>query len=265
MSIIGRYRGILNTQRDGLWNPSELGAAMILWWDSGDDSSYTTSGIQLTQLNDKSLSNRVFIQPEAIRRPTVAINSQNGLNGISFDGIGQGMFTDSPWPLLGDTQFSAFAIYRKRTLTQGTVYGWGTNEVSLGSMVLFDNNSLVGYAYSGDNNYQIEPVPANTTTIQSYIKTPGPINTTSTTLRDGAPNAATGHSTGTPDIRTGPFYVGSFRNLAGLFLNGLVYEIVITSTVLPESLQRTVEGYMAWRWGIEESLAPSHPFRFVAP
>lgn len=248
-----------------MWGPGDLGAIMTLWWDSGDPSSYSVSGTRITELNDKSLSRRVFVQPELLRRPTVAINSQNGLNGISFDGMAQGMFTSAPWPLTGNAQFSAFAIYRKRTLTQGTVYGWGTDTVSLGSMILFDNNSLVGYAYAGNNNFEIEPVPANTTTIQTLIKQPGPINITSTTLRDGAPNAASGHSTAIPNIRSSPMYVGNFGNRPGLFLNGLVYEIVITTTVLPRSLRRAVEGYMAWRWGIEESLPASHPFRFAAP
>lgn len=264
VSIIGRYRGILNTPRGG-WTPDRLGAAMVLWLDAADPASQVVAGNQLAQWNDKSLFGRQFTQPLSIRRPTLALNSQNGLPGVSFNGFSQSMSLTSSWVLTGNPEFSAFVIYRKRTLTQGSVYAWGSTSVALGSMILFDNNVLTGYAYAGDNNFRIQPVPANTTVIQSVLKTPGRIDTTTQAFRDGANTDAGGHSTLVPNLQGGPLWIGGFNDLAEFYLNGIIYEMVITSTSLPEVLHRTVEGYMAHRWGTFESLTPDHPFRFVAP
>jgi hypothetical protein len=46
---------------------------------------------------------------------------------------------------------------------------------------------------------------------------------------------------------------GSYR------LNGIVHEIIVFSTALTTSQRQQVEGYLAWKWGIQGSLPGAHP------
>ena len=265
VSIVARRRGILNTVQTGDWDPSRLGAALEMWWDSGDPTSYVISNGRVTELSDKSPNSRLFVQPTTNRRPTLVEDSLNQLNGISFNGFSHSMFTNVNFPLTGNPEFGAYAVYRKRSLTQGTVYGWGRVTAALGSMILFDNNNLVAYAYAGNNNYLIDPVPALTDVIQGLLKDAGAINTTSRTTRDGSPNARTGHSQDTPNIQNGPMWVGGFENDPNFFLNGVVYEIIVTGVRVSDTVGRIIEGYLAHRWGLQASLPPTHPYRFSPP
>ena len=46
---------------------------------------------------------------------------------------------------------------------------------------------------------------------------------------------------------------------------GYGMEIIIFNTVLPISQIKSIEGYLAWKWGIEATLPNSHPYKFAAP
>jgi hypothetical protein len=51
---------------------------------------------------------------------------------------------------------------------------------------------------------------------------------------------------------------------AGYF-KGTVYEIVVYSVALTESQRKLVEGYLAWKWGVQTSLPASHPYARFRP
>lgn len=264
MSIRAVYRTLLNGPT-GLWSPLRLGSALELWLDGNDTTTQTLDVNRVTEWRDKSPNTRVLTQPAPLRQPTVALNSLNGRQGISFNGFSNSMFSTTPFPITGDPNFSAFVIYQKRSPNQGTVYSWGSTSVALGSMILFDNNVLTGYAYAGDNNYRIPALLANTPIIQGYTKASGAIDVTSVASTDGEVVDPGGHSALTPNIQSSPFWVGGFNNVADFYLDGVVYEIVIASIELPATLRFTVEGYLAHRWGVEAQLPLAHPFRFIAP
>jgi hypothetical protein len=46
---------------------------------------------------------------------------------------------------------------------------------------------------------------------------------------------------------------------------GSLQEIVIYSRTLPTSQRQTLEGYLAWKWGLQTSLPGNHPFRNWPP
>jgi hypothetical protein len=46
---------------------------------------------------------------------------------------------------------------------------------------------------------------------------------------------------------------------------GKIYEIMVLTGPLKEPHHRIIEGYMAWKWGLEKSLPRSHPYYRVPP
>jgi hypothetical protein len=46
---------------------------------------------------------------------------------------------------------------------------------------------------------------------------------------------------------------------------GTISEIVIYNTALNTTQRQTVEGYLAWKWGLQASLPAGHPFKTAAP
>jgi hypothetical protein len=47
--------------------------------------------------------------------------------------------------------------------------------------------------------------------------------------------------------------------------NGGIGEIVIFSNVLSQTYRQKIEGYLAWKWGIQTNLPPGHPYLSSAP
>jgi hypothetical protein len=59
-------------------------------------------------------------------------------------------------------------------------------------------------------------------------------------------------------------YIGTYGD-GGAALSAVVHEVLYYNTVLPTQSQQTIEGYLAWKWSVQDSLPPSHPFRYFAP
>jgi hypothetical protein len=68
-------------------------------------------------------------------------------------------------------------------------------------------------------------------------------------------------------VRVGSIGSGFFSGmiLGNRFTNseiwgGHICEIVIYGRILPEAQRQQVEGYLAWKWGLQSSLPATHPF-----
>lgn len=248
----------------GPWTPARL-RDVTVWLDAANEDTLSLDGNTVVSWQDSYGNNIAMTQPTVTRRPTLLEDSQNQLPGVSFNGITQGLVSDVTIGITGDAAFSAYVIYRKRTATSGTVYGLGSLEQSLGSMILFDNNTLVAYAYAGNNNFRIEPVPTQQTVTQALVKRRGAIDLESQAFRDGTNTATTNHSNKTPNIVQAPLKLGSFDDVAGFFLDGIVYEVLITPVAHGPELRQVVEGYLAHKWGTEDQLPADHPYKQSAP
>jgi hypothetical protein len=48
-------------------------------------------------------------------------------------------------------------------------------------------------------------------------------------------------------------------------LNGFISEMVATSSLLSTADRQRLEGYLAWKWGLQANLPAGHPFRNNPP
>ena len=51
----------------------------------------------------------------------------------------------------------------------------------------------------------------------------------------------------------------------GEAINGNLYEVLVYSKQLTPAERQGVEGYLAWKWGIQATLPSNHPYRNSAP
>ena len=59
----------------------------------------------------------------------------------------------------------------------------------------------------------------------------------------------------------GTWDTGSMTN----FMNGAIFELVVFNSSVSATQQATVEGYLAWKWGTQSVLQPSHPYAAQGP
>jgi hypothetical protein len=60
------------------------------------------------------------------------------------------------------------------------------------------------------------------------------------------------------------FALGDCRKGAERF-SGTIYETIVIAGHVRYGHQRLIEGYLAWKWGIEKKLPRSHPYYRVPP
>jgi hypothetical protein len=60
-------------------------------------------------------------------------------------------------------------------------------------------------------------------------------------------------------------FTGTLTPVLGGAMRGYIYEIVVYNTTLSSGDQRKVEGYLAWKWGIQGSLPTTHPYYLAPP
>jgi hypothetical protein len=60
-------------------------------------------------------------------------------------------------------------------------------------------------------------------------------------------------------------WIGFSVDTASTYFNGTICEILCFNIYLDTTQRQQVEGYLAWKWGIQSSLPDSHPYAYLAP
>ena len=219
-----------------------------LWLDGNDSSSLVLSGSNVTQWRDKSAS---VNNATAVGVPTYRVNTvvMGGsayftLPGISANSTNEAFFMVVNWSSSGAEQ----PFFIGTTLNGGRCLFIGPG-----------TTSLVGSSYNVANT-SIGPnggTPANTI-IMVELMTSSLVNTVFTNGQNaGSPVAASYSGGGTSIIGVG-FNDGMPR--ATQYLTGNIYEVVMYNTALTTTQRQQMEGYLAWKWGIQTSLPTTHPY-----
>ena len=263
--LLGLYDGVFSAI--GTFLPTQL-SGLNLWLDAADTSIFTfSSGSNISQARDKSGKNYTFTQGGTASRltltqnngyNTIYINSDGGTNAwmlssvplptnltilqvitpLSYSGGGTWQFF---WSWAYSTNGNYLAGFRSQnsgTNFEPYITWYGNNGNSLGvtygttylSFVEFTNN---GASVRQSINGNLTPTSG---TLASYTLTP----TTFILGGDGPSN---------PNVYS-RFYIS---------------EMIMLSNVLTVSQRQQLEGYLAWKWGLQGSLPTAHPYKNSAP
>lgn len=230
----------LDVNKLSLWTPSELGAPLVGWWDAADATTITLA-TGVSAITDKSGNSRTFAQATAADQPALIANAQNGLSVMRFDGDGDFMETANR------VTIRTLILLARWTNTTGdyrhiwdrftaSLYGWHGDTASSGNLLSTFTSPLI---LNGDK----------------YVNG---------TLTAGLLNRYTNwtiHGFQT----TGNIDPNQTGREAGRDFFGDYAEIIYLD-ILPSTTQRQlIEGYLAWKWGIQASLPNGHPYKNSAP
>jgi hypothetical protein len=263
----------------------------FLWLDGKDTSMVGVSGSNVTAWNDKSgLQNNLT----TISSPAPTYNSNTG--AITFtanNGVTAGTSIRGALNTTYTNPISTFivcsirsdpnALYNPRLLNFGTNGTSATYFAGQFSIVINANSgSTPGFAVyanngqdptgSGINNQTYIPTTFSTIGIFENLSDYSGTTLTLNTFLNG--NTSTYSSRTTTWTVAAPYvtsmaYVSLGGNTNGSAFgddfSGDIYEVLSFSRTISTTERQQIEGYLAWKWGVQANLPSNHPFKRGPP
>ena len=255
------------------FNPRQLtGVTCALWMDGADTTTMTTSGTTITQMRDKSGNgyNTTVIGGA----PALTTNAINGLSAIYFNGSSYMTGCNANTTATG-TFFLIATLASGQGANQIYTSAYCFSRAVAGATCYGEVQSINGLSCQGAaTSLALSPQRTNangpTYTLSNY-------NTAfmHTTVCNGTTMAGygNGNSLGTTSS-TGNFAItfyniGSQTSQSPIFYNynwtGYVGELIAFNNALSDPQRQQIEGYLAWKWGLQSFLPSNHPYLNVPP
>ena len=250
-------------------------SGLQLWLDAADSTTVTQSSNLISAWTDKSTNSYSMIQANSAARPTYVANSLNSKSGIQLSTTSYlyQLSTNMPnyttstsmtlyvmmktptaaaggsWYLISTNWFNNnfasvangtsryhFSLYNSTT-AGCTLYANGASAVTGTALAINGTNAIVGFSVSSTN---------------------------STMSVNGTVTTGTGYTLPSSTGATDTVYIGDTRG-SSTVSNQVIYEMLGFNTQLSLANRQFVEGYLAWKWGIQASLPVAHPYYSAAP
>jgi hypothetical protein len=241
-----------------LWRPTELAGSLALWLDAEDSSTITLNGANVSQWADKSGNGRNATQATAAAQPAYTASGLNGKPVLTFDGANDTLSYNGTF--LANTDYTVTAVhYRSNPKDHNWFFGGSTQGVNQNFVMGYESpNTKFRWGQFGndvDTLGQTYVAGLPSTAIARQSQTEG-----KSTFINGV---AGGVSANTQNLIS---YAGAnIGALLGGFFAGGMAEIVMTTSALSTSDRQKLEGYLAWKWGLESNLPSNHPYKLLPP
>jgi hypothetical protein len=258
------------------WYPlSYLPTGTNLWLDAAA-SNLSLAGVNVQSWNDKSGLANDFTQSAAWAQPIYSLDPVTGRYGVQFgaNGIANGLESTTT-PFGATSSWSVFTVHRYdfSTSVAGelvnnnicTVYDISGNDPAAFNIGTTNTAtpSTLELQFTADTNLdtatvEIHKIPVLTSQVINSLAYSNFANGTavaSHTLTQAMTDAAKLHIGFTGTLT--PALAGAMR--------GYIYEIIVFNTTISNEDKQKVEGYLAWKWGIQGSLPTAHPYYLAPP
>lgn len=246
-----------------VFTPKSL-TGLQLWLDAVDLTSLSYSGSNVTAWADKSGNGN---NATATGSPTLVQNSINGVQSIATD---NGNYFNGSISITG-TSFTCFAV--ATTSSPMPLTGSDQRLVSLANGTNTDYGETGGaialFNQSGTNTiatYRVYTTRASNPIIQNTpFLAVGQNDGTNAYLwfNGSAGTLPSSESSGTFEITK--YGIGNQANPTYENWIGNIGEIIIFNTALTTSQRQQVEGYLAWKWGLQNNLPDTHAYKKIKP
>lgn len=255
-----------------LWTPACI-SSLAGWWDASDTNTMTF-GTGVSQWTSK-FGGPYVSQSTTNAQPTFAKDKRTGVGYLTFNGSSQFLRyngTPSGFP----TGTSAMTLVVSGRATGGTgnfsyavYYGSASGASQDGRMILaFPDNIIYCSIYSGSNIAPDVAGAAAGTGISwlandavATISIPAGTNPTITGSVNGYDASA---SSGVASVSPN-FVIGASLGGTQEFFSGNIFDVLVFGEALSKMNTRRIEGFCAWKAGIQATLAPTHPFKNRPP
>jgi hypothetical protein len=253
--------------------PSALG--LQLWLDASDPlgtGAVPSNGTSLATWKDKSSNNYNAV---ASGNPVVQRNSLNSLPGIGFLGnVNTSAIDYYTVPIPAGTFSNAMTIFvvYKNTADKGynalltrsrPGHNLGAPDIYNGGFILDNSSSPTTFnGYDMPSVYTTNPSLFELTIDQGADAVYNWLAGTAQNVSSQSYNTPLTPSTA--DANNDTLYIGTRADNNTSF-QGVFYEILVYNTVLSTSEREEVEGYLAWKWGLEAQLPTTHSYLLSYP
>ena len=256
-------------------------SSLTFWLDSSDSSTLfqdinatipiTTSGQSVKCWKDK-VNNALAINNTS--PPSITFSALNNKPVVNFSSASSQFLSLIATPFSTyNSSISFFVVSSQSTIptsatagifaygnTSGSYFqtGFVANYSGNGLAIIFNNQ------YGGNNVVPTNGTLNNFTVSELIASTALPTNATG--YRDGTiygiQNA--GWSFNIPTGSTA--YIGTYYNYNAFnYLNGNIAEIIFFTRALTTRERYMMEGYLAWKWGLQGNLPSNHPYKNAPP
>ena len=239
-----------------LWTPAQI--STIFWVDADDISTITLNGSNVSQWNDKSGNGNNAVQATPAKQPAYSSTGFNSKPSVNFLGVTQLVVSTGTFgpniSIFAATRLDCpgFCSYKRLININATadVYGFfgATN-----------NNFATFFGNGSSWNDTVDNTPSINVNSNSILEVVNPTSGSN----------ATPYVNGTAQNTK----VGTMASATGLFISegggqswdGPVAEIIIVNSGVSTTVRQQIEGYLAWKWGLEGNLPNDHPYKNSPP
>lgn len=261
---IVEYKGVVDKFGTNRWTPTQILAAA--WWDASDRTTVTHATQLASLVTDKTGNSRNVSQGNQLQRPGYTTSTINGLDVLEFYG-GERLVGDPPTWLNG-TPYFIIGVAQNVTYEDLNPFlaisGNAVQRAAQWGTIAAANQMAVEHLSAG-SGIAAATVPAPPTTFNPYMygcqyNSPG-----CELFRDGESVLV---DPAAPDVdlavTVDPLVIGDATPLSYEFI-GYVGEIIILTGPVVPATRFLLEGYLAWKWGLQANLPNTHPYKKVAP
>ena len=256
------------------WLPS-LVSGNTLWLDGADPAGtgvIPNNGSTIASWVDKS-GNGLTVSA-ASGRPTYSVNTLNKLGTVSFNGsqsLNAGSVTGAKL-IANNGSCAVFCVFSVTSNIQNSCpFTWDDNTFTYRFMMTWAGAETTPGLEMDVGNFpnprtQILKSIFNFTNTQYYMVSYQQNGTTTLMKINGQayPNYYAISWTSWSAVASRVFYVGAYSNDSSYNMKGSIAEILFYNTNIPSSFLQ-VEGYLAWKWGLQGNLPANHPYKLFPP
>jgi hypothetical protein len=266
------------------WDPSQV--STDVWLDAADSSTISID-TGVSEWTDKSANAFAYVQNDTAEQPLYVSAEQNGLNIVRFDGSDDSLSDNSTEnrDLMRNIGYAVAFMVLKKIATDGsaqnrTSYVWSlgggsarfsgffsrttANEITLrGCRLDAETSADVVAGVSFAETYGL------VTFEYDYANGDGRVYLNASLENE---DTSYGTSGNTSDTRgAGATMLGAFQTATGAFptttnhMDMDLGEFIVFNNTISSTVWDQLEGYLAWKWGLEGNLPGGHPYENAPP
>jgi len=245
-----------------LWTPAQLGSVLVGWWDASDDLSLTKEESRIGSWQNKGTGAPSAIQANDAFRPIVLRSGINARQALYFSGS-QSLNIEA---FVQTAQRTIAAVFQPDNVGSGTrgVYDIDANvSPRIGQAIRQTSASVQSIAFAASGTAVTAgsgSVLAAATPNISVAHLPA---AQLSLFNNGALSGA-GTISGAVASGSHAASIGNAPVVAAGFV-GFIGEVIHAQGAITDANRQRLEGYLAWKWGMQAMLPENHPYKSATP
>ena len=244
-SLVAAINEVYTEVKNLGWSPLKLDPGLVGWWDAKTPSTLTCDSQNEVSSWSSRLGSLVVTQSDPGSMPVYTPTGFSGLPGLHGGFLSTVMTT-----ALNDV--TMVAVYSIAVEAPTVVIGLGDESPVNSIFIAYDAGDYFTLDFSTQSVIPGQPAPCvqigtyTNGTVQAFL------------------NGVVGDAES--DAGMNPQTAISLGSLNGNYVNcDQMCELLVFNRVLTDVERQKLEGYLAWRWGLQTSLVSGHPYRDHPP